>query len=61
MSEPKNSLSASRIKTLQSCSWMYYAKYIIGIPDKGNDGSSRGTVCHLIFEVLGDPRRKKNL
>jgi uncharacterized membrane protein len=25
MSEPKNSLSASRIKTLQSCSWMYYA------------------------------------
>jgi len=59
MSEPKNSLSASRIKTLQSCSWMYYAKYVIGIPDKGNDGSSRGTVCHLIFEVLGDPRRKK--
>lgn len=59
MSEPKNSLSASRIKTLQSCSWMYYAKYVLGIPDKGNDGSSRGTVCHLIFEVLGDPRRKK--
>lgn len=59
MSEPKNSLSASRIKTLQSCSWMYYAKYVIGIPDKSNDGASRGTVCHLIFEVLGEPRRKK--
>jgi len=38
---------------------MYHAKYVLGIPDKGNDGSSRGTVCHLIFEVLGDPRRKK--
>ncbi len=59
MSEPKNSLSASRIKTLQSCSWMYYAKYVLGIPDKSNDGASRGTVCHLIFEVLGEPRRKK--
>lgn len=59
MSEPKNSLSASRIKTLQSCSWMYYAKYVIGIPDKSNDGANRGTICHLIFEVLGEPRRKK--
>lgn len=59
MSELKNSLSASRIKTLQSCSWMYYAKYVLGVPDKSNDGASRGTVCHLIFEVLGDRRRKK--
>jgi len=59
MSDPKSSLSASRIKTLQSCSWMYYAKYVLGIPDKSNDGANRGTICHLIFEVLGDPRRKK--
>jgi hypothetical protein len=56
---PINSLSASKIKTLQSCSWVYYSKYILGIPDSGNDGSSRGTVCHLIFEVLGNPRHKK--
>jgi hypothetical protein len=59
MSEPKNSLSASRIKTLQSCSWLYYAKYVLGIPDASNDGANRGTICHLIFEVLGNPRHKK--
>lgn len=59
MPEPKTPLSASRIKTLQSCSWLYYSKYILGIPESGNDGSSRGSVCHLVFEVLGKPTRKK--
>ena len=33
-------LSASRIKTAQSCSWLYYCKYKLKLPDKGNDGSS---------------------
>jgi hypothetical protein len=59
MNDPQISLSASRIKTLQSCSWLYHCKYVLGLPDSGNDGSSRGTVCHLIFEVLGNPRHKK--
>lgn len=53
-------LSASRIKTLQSCSWLYWCNYILKMPDKKNDGSSRGTICHLIFEVLGNKRHKKH-
>jgi hypothetical protein len=44
--------SASRIKLLQSCHWHYYARYILNIPDTPNDGASRGTVCHEIFEYL---------
>lgn len=52
-------LSASKIKTAQSCSWKYWATYILKVPDAGNDGSSRGSICHLIFELLGDPRHKK--
>tara|TARA_X000001036_G_C20692602_1_gene809929 strand:+ start:4675 stop:5682 length:1008 start_codon:yes stop_codon:yes gene_type:complete len=28
------------------------------LPDTGNDGSSRGTICHLILELLCDPSRK---
>lgn len=52
-------LSASKIKTAQSCSWKYWASYHLKVPDKGNDGSSRGWICHLIFELLGDPRHKK--
>jgi len=52
-------LSASRIKTAQSCSWLYWAKYKLKLPDRGNDGSSRGTVCHEVFEFLGDKKHKK--
>jgi hypothetical protein len=53
-------LSASRIKLLQTCSWSYWARYILKVPDKSNDGASRGTVCHLIFEVLGNPRHLRH-
>jgi hypothetical protein len=60
MDEPVVALSASRIKTAQSCSWLYYCKYILGLPDTSNDGASRGSVCHEIFELLGDPKQKKN-
>ena len=45
-------LSASRIKTLESCSWLYWGKYHLHLPDTGNDGAARGTVCHWIFELL---------
>jgi len=51
-------LSASRIKTAQSCSWLYYCKYKLKLPEKGNDGASRGTVCHLILELLSKKGRK---
>lgn len=51
-------LSASRIKTLQSCSWTYYCNYNLKLPQKNNSGAMRGTVAHLIFEVLGNPRHE---
>jgi PD-(D/E)XK nuclease superfamily len=51
-------LSASRIKTLQSCSWTYYCNYNLKLPQKNNSGAMRGTVAHLIFEVLGNPKHK---
>ena len=51
-------LSASRIKTFQDCSWKYYCHYLLKLPEKGNEGSSRGWIAHLVFSVLGDPRRK---
>ena len=47
-------LSASRIKKAESCSWSYWATYKLKVPDRGNDGASRGWICHLIFELLGD-------
>jgi hypothetical protein len=30
------------------------------MPDPSNDGAKRGSICHLIFELLGDPKRKKH-
>lgn len=54
-------LSASRIKTYLVCSWTYYVKYHLGFNymDESNDGAKRGTICHLILEVLQNPKRKK--
>lgn len=51
-------LSASRIKTLQTCSWQYWCKYHLKLPDKTNEGALRGTICHAVFELLGDPKHK---
>ena len=53
-------LSASKIKTAQSCSWKYWANYVLKLPQTGNDGSSRGWICHLIYELLGEKKHKKN-
>jgi len=60
MKKDKKYLSASKIKVLQSCSWKYWCKYVLGLPEPSNDGSRRGSVCHLVFEVLGNPRHKKH-
>ncbi len=50
-------LSASRIKTAQTCSWTYWCNYKLKLPDAGNDGASRGTICHNVFELLGDKHK----
>ena len=52
-------LSASRIKTLDSCSWKYWGTYHLGLPRSKNPGSSRGTVCHTVLETLLNPRHRK--
>ncbi len=47
-------LSASRIKAFLTCSWSYNCTYVLGLRhiDEGNDGSRRGTICHLILECI---------
>jgi len=53
-------LSASRIKTLETCSWVYWNNYHTKIPQAQNDGSLRGTICHTIFELLLNPKHKSH-
>lgn len=52
-------LSASRIKLLENCSWLYWARYHLSVPDSSNSGAKRGSISHLILECLLDKRRKK--
>ena len=52
-------LSASRIDTFLSCSQKYAARYLLKLPDAGNDGSRRGSTCHDVLELLQKPRHFK--
>ena len=53
-------LSASRLKTLETCSWSYWCNYNLKLPQKQNEGALRGTVCHLVFEMLVKKKHKKH-
>ena len=54
-------LSASRIKTFNTCSYIYWCNYHLGLRDidGSNDGAKRGTISHLILEVLLNNRHRK--
>jgi hypothetical protein len=54
-------LSASRIKTLESCSWLYWSNYHLKLPQTQNDGARKGDICHRIFELLLNPKHGKLL
>jgi len=53
-------LSASRIKTLETCSWVYWNNYHKKVPQTQNEGALRGTICHTVFELLLNERHLKN-
>ena len=53
-------LSASRMSTLDKCSWLYWCKYHLKLPDTTNSGALRGTICHLVLELLLNHRHKKH-
>ncbi len=53
-----NSLSASRIKLAKQCSWQYWSRYVLKLPESTNDGASRGWIVHLVLELLADKKRE---
>lgn len=52
-------LSASRIKTLDGCSWIYWATYVLKVPTEENTGAILGSCCHEILEDLADVKNYK--
>lgn len=55
---PKETLSASKIKTLKACSWQYWCKYHLKLPDKTNSGALKGDTVHIVLECLGAKRHE---
>ena len=53
-------LSASRIKNLESCTWSYWCKYHLGLPETNNEGAMRGSICHLVFELIQTKKHKNH-
>lgn len=58
MSNPEP-ISASRVKTLYNCSYLFYVEYILKLKGESNDGARRGNVCHSLFEPLLNERHRK--
>ncbi|NJO61246.1 MAG: PD-(D/E)XK nuclease family protein [Richelia sp. RM2_1_2] len=54
-------ISASRLDTLESCSWLYWCKYHLKLPDSTNAGALKGTCCHNIFEHFLKKKYKKQV
>lgn len=53
-----NYLSASKIKTLDSCTWQYYCSYHLNIPQEKNNGATRGTIVHNLFELISKEKHQ---
>lgn len=60
MGNSNKRLSASRIKTLENCSWLYWCNYHLKLPDTTNSGALKGTLCHAIFEWLLLKKHRKH-
>ena len=60
MSEQKTIyISKSRIEQYEKCSWAYWCKYHLKIPDFKHQRTMIGTVVHSILESMINPKRKK--
>lgn len=54
-------LSASKIKTLDTCSFLYHCQYVLKLPRVSNTGANLGTITHSVLEFLQNERHKKHL
>jgi len=58
VSDGDNYQRSSALKTLESCSWSYYCRYVLDLPQEDNRGALQGNCCHSFFECLLNPRHK---
>ncbi len=53
-------LSASRMKTMDSCHWQYWCQYHLKIPQPPAEPLQLGSVCHELLEKLQFAKHKKD-
>lgn len=56
--EKSDKLSASKIKTFEDCSWLFYVNYILRLPKFDRAYFVRGTIVHAVLEFLLKDRHK---
>ena len=54
-------LSYSKIKTLDTCSFLFYCRYILNLPEESNTGAKLGTVLHELVEILSNRGKYEKL
>ncbi len=55
-------IRSSSLKSFKSCSWLYYANYVLKIPqDSNNNGARMGNVAHTFFECMLKISRSRKL
>ena len=54
-------ISASKLKTLISCSYKYYANYVLKLPQDSNLGATLGGFVHIVLECLIKDRSRKTV
>ena len=61
MTPKKNKLrlSASKIKSMEQCSFKFFCNYILKLPETTHPKTFAGTVAHNIYEALMHPKRKE--
>ena len=47
-----NTLRSTKAKTLESCSFLYWTQFVVGIPHIQNSGAEGGTIAHNLLELL---------
>lgn len=60
MTKQRQYLSASTLKNLETCSWQYWCKKVLKLPDTNNDGARRGSICHALLEYLQNDCHRAN-
>ena len=60
MAKQRQYLSASSLKNLETCSWQYWCKKVLKLPDTNNDGARLGSICHALLEYLQNDCHRAN-